>query len=516
MKAISPLAFLPFLAFLAFFALNASLGCATPSATATATATTTTTPATRLVHLWREGRDGARPRCLETASGLNVFLRWNDADRYARTVEATRDDRSCASWRTVVRERQQGWVVIHDDDRTIFGTPLSAELVADLAAIRDGANVVDGATVDQVATDIIARGGFTLEDNIALTDRYGHGFVGSVYQKTVFAERKNAWAFEVLERDMARTVALGEAAALQEMQAKSQNLVVMVSMGAGWSHIVDEHTVPYVKDFIETVKSIGVEVDVLERDTFGDVEENAVHLQKKVEAYLDAGKDLVLFGLCKGTPELFAAAARATASSLDEAGAQTRRSAGRGRVVGAINMSGMMSGLVFGDWLAPYETPLALSGAVLSAVPLRSAREVGSYMKMVPQLTTPRIEAFTKTFVTKLPKDAVYIDVVGVVPDDGLLKRDIGAMGPFINTDRERDLAKASNDGFLRYPGNELPRGVAVRHYVVVMSGSHMLFDGAFGPWSMESLDNQRALFRAAVRFVVDAPLPPAALTAGR
>jgi hypothetical protein len=495
-------------------ALLASIACATPSSVEATTAKTAAR--TGLRHVWREARDGARPRCLVIESGLHVFLRWNDADRYARTIEATRDERSCADWRTVVREREQGWVVVEDDDRAIFGTPLGPDLVADLAAIRDGANVTDGATVDEVAAAIAARGGFTLEDNIALTDRYGHGFVGAVYQRTVFAEPKNAWAFQVLERDMARTVALGEAAALQEMKAKSPNLVVMVSMGAGWGHVVDEHTVPYVRDFITTVKSIGVDVDVLERDIFGDVEENAARLQQKVEQYLDSGKDVVLFGLCKGSPELFAAAARATASSLDEAGAQTRRKAGRGRVVGAINMSGMMTGLVFGDWLAPYESLLAISGAVFAALPLRTTREVGSYMKMVPQLTTPRIEAFAKTFVTKLPKDAVYIDVVGVVPDDGLLKRDIGAMGPFINTDRARDLAKASNDGFLRYPGNELPRDVAVRHYVVVMTGSHMLFDGAFGPWSMESLDNQRALFRAAVRFVVDAPLPPAGTLAGR
>lgn len=466
-------------------------------------------PLTRVLHVLREGRDGARPRCFEVESGLNIFFRWDDADRYARTIEATRDARSCFDWRGVVRERQQGWVKVSDDDRSVFGSSFGNDIAADFAAIRDGANVVDGASVDDVFKDVMARGGFTADENARLTARYGHGFVGAVYQKSVFAEPKNAWAFDVLERDMSRTVALGDAAARQEMQAKSKNLVVMVSMGLGWDETVDEHTVGYVKDFIETVKSIGVEVDVLERQTFGTVEENTTILQKKVDAYLEAGKDVVLFGLCKGSPELFAAAARATASSLDEHGAQTKRKAGRGRVVGAINMSGMLSGILFGDWVAPYETPLAIGGAVLAAIPLRDTQEIGAYMKILPQLSTPRVAAFKQSFVAQLPKDAVYIDVVGVVPDDGLLKKDIGAMGPFINTDRARDLAKASNDGFVRYPGNELPKDVAVRHYVVVMSGSHMLFDGAFGRWSMESLDNQRALFRAAVRFVVDAPLPP-------
>ncbi len=484
----------------------------------------------------REGRDGLRPRCLALDAPLNLFFRWNEADRYARTVEATRDPRPCSAWRAVIAERREGWVPVpihhtRDDARddvtavvNVLGVALPDDVVLELEQVRGGARQMRarGVGVDEV----LARQTLplTLADNADLTERYGHGFAGAVYARAVHNEANNAWAFARLEEDMTRMLGAGEAQALQEMKARD-NVVVLVSMGLGWDETVDEHTVGYVKAFVETVQSIGVPVEVLERNTWGGLAENAALLQKTVERHLAAGKDVVLLGLCKGVPELLAGAVAAVAPTLDDARAQTRRAADRGRVVGVINMSGMLSGILFGDWVAPFATPLAAGGAVLGAIPLRTVQETGHYMAVLPQLSTSKVERFTAAFLPGLPSDAVYIDVVGVVPGDGLLVEDIGAMGPFIEADRRRDLAKAANDGFVRYPGNELPRTVpgrgagkadaveplAARHYTVVMSGSHMLFDGAFGPWSMASLDNQRALFRATVNFVVDAPAPPAA-----
>ncbi len=447
--------------------------------------------------------DHERPRCLVGAGvRSNLFFRWNDADRYARTMEVRRDRRPCSAWRAVVRE-PAGWTALPMGATHALGRPLPVRLGDELEQVRRGANELRAADLDE---ESVLDGPFTVDANQGLTARFGHGFTGEVYARSITSQPQNQGAHAFLERSMRAQLAVDEAVANAAMQRIGKGVVVLVSMGYGWDETVDEDTVGYVKDFIQTVQALGADVEVMERNTYGGLAENAALLAPKVRAHLAAGKDVILFGLCKGSPELYAATASVLAPYLDAERTQARRPAGWGQVRGVLNMSGMMSGILFSDQLGGYGWALELLGGAMTWLPGRELQANGRYLAILPSLTSEKVAAFKATFEDGLPSDAVYLDVVGVVPEDGILKDDIGAMQPLIEMDRDGDVAKAANDGFIVYPGNQMKPGLSRHQYAVVMSGSHMLFDGGFGGLPMSDLRNERALFRAAIQLVLAPP----------
>ena len=453
-------------------------------------------------------REAGLPRALEVPGGANVFFRWKERDRYHRVVEATRKARPVSAWREVVKGWST-WTVVAPEANDVTGVQLPAELQPELDQIRRGANALVAhrmTAAEWLRSSPLAE--FTEAINTELTARYGHGFVGEIYAAHLESRRENQAARAELDRIFQRDLAAGESASFAALQQESAGVVMLVSMGLGWDREITKSTKDYVRDFLETVQALGIETHVLDRKSMGTMDENIPLLKAQVEARLAAGKDVILFSLCKGALELMAAAAAAVGDHLDAQRTQTGRPAGSGRILGVLNLSAMLSGIVLADKV-PTKTVL---GTLLSHFPFAPAlRDLGRYMLFLPHVSTPKVHAVKEQFLPRLPSDALYVDAVGVVPGNGLLTKDIGAMKPFIDYDRKNNLAKAANDGFVIYPGNELPRGIAEQHVAVVVSGSHMLFDGAFGAHSLEVRANKVALMRSLVRFVLEAKRPTAA-----
>src|SRR5581483_5168107 len=110
------------------------------------------------------------------------------------------------------------------------------------------------------------------------TKKYGHGLTGALYAKSLAERPGNQQARDEIVRIVDDELAEGDAVANADIAAKTKNVVVLVSMGFGWDNKIDEHTVSYVKDFLETVRALGAEVDVMDRDPFGSLEGNTALL----------------------------------------------------------------------------------------------------------------------------------------------------------------------------------------------------------------------------------------------
>ncbi|HEY4221647.1 MAG TPA: sterol desaturase family protein, partial [Myxococcota bacterium] len=206
---------------------------------------------------------GALPHCVVASDGRAVTFAWDQADRYQRTISARVDDR-CDGGGARYDFPRGG----HD----IFGIALPDDVVDALEQARMGADELRPA---RVSAEALSQTAYSLPENQWLTQRYGHGFAASVYAAWLQAQPDNQRARRELERLVDGVLAQSDDSAVLELKKRAPNVVVLVSMGFGWDPDVDENTKDYVKAFLESVRTLGIPVDVLHHATWGGLEENA-------------------------------------------------------------------------------------------------------------------------------------------------------------------------------------------------------------------------------------------------
>ncbi|MFL5812228.1 MAG: hypothetical protein ACJ763_01515 [Bdellovibrionia bacterium] len=428
--------------------------------------------------------EGGMPRCVSTGN-KTVLYQWNLKDSYARKIHSSAIPMSCERWMEGIGAPQQTLRWGND-----------SEILQRLEQVKQGGNVYheepDGATY--LAHHPIRE--FTLETNRELSKRYGKGFAGEVYQAWIESQPANA-AFR------ARYLKTLSSIHSARPSKRERGLRALVVMGLGWDQDIKASTPDYVKNFVTEIQQTGIETTILRRPPLGTYEENVALLVPQIETQLRAGGDIILFGLCKGSTEMLAATSQVLSSYLDSERTQKSRPAGYGRIVAVINLSGMFRGTFFSEFAGSLHGTRTL-GRILRKMPIPKLEEAGEYERALPSISVEHLSQVRSQFITGLPSDAVYLEVVGVVPGNGLIANDAATMRTFQNLDRALHLSVGANDGFIEYPGNTLPNDVSPYHSVIVFNGTHMLTDGTVGSFDLSDRKTRVNAYQALYQTVLE------------
>lgn len=457
-----------------------------------------------LVYFERDDHD--RPRCLVyPGKKQNLFFKWKGSDHYSREIYAKRSSRECSEWRNVADDFT-GWELFPKNTTQFQGLEITDKLRERMHTIRSGGR--DFMPSFWSANDYLGLNPireFTREKNIELTQAYGHGFAGQIYREWLLSQSKNAQMRDHLVEELKTHLKLGNQKSIQHLKARASNTVLLVSMGLNWSDEVTEKTPDYVLSFLNSMKAIGgIETKILKRPALGLLHDNIRILKPQIEAELASGKDVILFGLCKGAPEMLSAASDILKPFMDENNAQNKTPAGRGKLLGSIHFSPMFSGIYWADFASRIPGLETLGEWLTHLHLIPSVKEFAEWVKPLKTMDTKTVETLKAQFVKSLPSDATYFTAVGIIPGDGLLgEQDTTAMNPFINANRKYNFAKGANDGFIEYPGLTLPDSISEKSYVIPMHGSHMLSDGGFESYSLKKQENKLSLYRAIIELIL-------------
>jgi hypothetical protein len=103
-----------------------------------------------------------------------------------------------------------------------------------------------------------------------------------------------------------------------------------------------------------------------------------------------------------------------------------------------------------------------------------------------------------------LPRDVLYLNVVGARGDDGL------ASDPAVSTVQNKLIRKqlsgyGANDGYIEYPGTMFPEDWAPHVVTAVVDGSHALIDGTLGgAWRLNVESDSRRVAVALLGALID------------
>jgi hypothetical protein len=375
---------------------------------------------------------------------------------------------------------------------------LSDDVLARLEQVRNGGNFYHPEPDAKSFLRSHPIQNFTLETNRTLARLFGKGFAGEVYQAWVESQGKNARFrkryLSLLNEFEGQSVS--NDASKKAVAAKLKGLHALVSMGLGWEEEISPSMPGYVRNFVTEIQETGVRTTILHRNALGTTEENIEMLIPQIEERLRAGEDVILFGLCKGSTEMLSAAAKILSPYLDSHRTQRNRPRGYGRVVAIIDLSAMIRGTFFADFVGSIKASRFV-GKLLRELPMDGAKEAGGYETALRSITVKHLDEVRDEFLPGLPSDAFYVDVAGVVPGNGLIANDTATMRTFQEIDRFEHLAVGANDGFIEYPGNILPESVSPNHVTLIFNGTHMLTDGKVGSFDLSDRTTRLSAYRA-------------------
>ena len=452
-----------------------------------------------------ERGDYDRPRCLVVPGGeKNLFFKWKESDHYSREILAKVSSSDCENWKWI-KETKLGWKPLSDTATTFEGIEITDQLKERLFTIRQGGrDFVPSywSAKDYLQFNPIKE--YTRATNIELTQKFGHGFSGAIYREWLLSQANNRSIRDQLVRDMKMHLGLGNKKSIEHLRSKMKNTVILVSMGLNWGDTINEKTPNYVIEFFDQMKSLGMQTKILKRNPLGLLHDNIRELEPQVLSEIKSGKDVILFGLCKGAPEIMAATANVLKPYLDSNRKQTKLPEGYGHIAGVMHFSPMFSGIYWADFANQIPGLESLGSVLASQHLIPSVQEFAEWIKPLKTMDTKTVEPLVQQFTREMPSDITYFSAIGVIPGNGLIgANDTTAMNPFIEGNRKFNIAHGANDGFIQYPGLELPQTISENLIQIPMQGSHMLGDGKFEGFNLKKKENVLSLYRSILEIVV-------------
>lgn len=423
------------------------------------------------------------PNCFDKFSqGRSLIFSWNPGSSN-RMIEAALSPYDCRQHNRKGRPAElnhfvQKVEVVNFVSGEVFGQKLSRTQLDILTQIRYGARFL---RQDLKAVDFIRR--YQIQDynfqlNRELTALYGPGFSGEVYQAVVEAKSENIQAQQVFMSFYEQALKDQDAAALH-LARRGAGIHVLSSVGLGWGsdpQKFDAKTPPWVSDFAREFTTTGMETTLLQREAVAPIRSNVEQIKPQIRQALLTHPRLFLTGLCKGVTEMLLAWAEVE----DEWTRSGGRPANAGRIVGVLNMSGMNHGVYFADELDENFFAPALKW-LIENVPL-AGRERQGYPKALETMTTAEVKKFSDFYFPRIDHQIPYLNLVGIIKKGGKLEDNNALMNTFFSLNQSLGILPAAHDGFIEYPGNEVPKIYAPHSATLAIESSHMLSDGtAYG-----------------------------------
>ncbi len=415
------------------------------------------------------------PRCVENFEGKNLFLKWNRG-RVTRTIRYKISKQPC-SIRPV---GMHGWRAVDENIKS----KLSEELVFELSQIEKSANLL---REEKTAAEFIDARNiqvYTRELNRELTPKYGPIFSTEVFKELL--ERKSGNK-EFREYVLAKLRKPGITD--KPFADKKDKITLVVSFGLGWS---DEYGIAspyYIRDFLGDIESLGVEVVYLKKNPFGMIKNNVRKIIPQLEDVLKRDKKIILLSLCKGTPEILSAVSEIRDQEM------------RKKIIGHVNLSGMLSGTFFADIAMSVLLPKLLS-PFLKILPVKSLQDAG---RMAGSASYMKSEVITETLnetTGRLPEGILTVNITGAPMSDRVMKNG-SPMAAVLKYNYWQKFLVSANDGFIELPHTLIPDELASRQVSLMLDSSHMLSDGYIEEFSLKDREPRRKLYQSIVAFIL-------------
>ncbi len=416
------------------------------------------------------------PRCVEDFSeGKNLFFKWNRG-RVTRTIRYKISHTSCS----VRIAGMHGWKILDQN----LKSKLPDDLNFELQQIEKSANVL---RAEKTAAEYIDANNiqtYTRELNRELTPKYGPIFSTEVFKELL--ERKSGNKdFRAYVLSALRTPGITD----KPFADKKDKLTLVVSFGLGWS---DEYGIAapyYIKDFLADIESLGVEVVYLKKNPFGMIKNNVRRIIPQLEDVLKKDKNVILLSLCKGTPEILSAVSAIQDESL------------RKKIIGHVNLSGMLSGTFFADIAMSVLVPKLLS-PFLRILPVKSLQDAGRMAGSASYMKSSVITETLNEVTNRIPEGVLTINITGA-PMSGRVMKNGSPMAAVLKYNYWQKFLVSANDGFIELPHTLIPDDLSSRQVSLMLDSSHMLSDGYLEEFELRDRDTRRKLYQSIVAFIL-------------
>jgi hypothetical protein len=333
--------------------------------------------------------------------------------------------------------------------------------------------------------------------NLSVSKSFGPQMASAAFDYEIMQNSDNA---------LARQAALdGVARQLRDRAwspLKKQNITIVVNTGLSWDDKMESNTPLYVHEFVLDMRALGVPVVFLQKDPYGTIWDNALSIQPQLEKVLQQGRDIFIITLCKGTPEMMLALTRAQTSYVARSRTQEHRPKGTAKVIGYLNMSGMMSGTFLADSLSESKT-LKYLGNRMRKWENSIVGEYGKTTLSLPYMTSDEISDVLSITASLMPKDVSYMNIVGNPVDRAFLERG-SIIGPFFKLNDYFNFYSGAHDGYLDVTQIAFPKSVSENQVTITFNASHLLTDGFFGPFDLMQPFARQAIYRSLINVTLD------------
>lgn len=424
------------------------------------------------------------PRCVDNYNATknnsyNIFFRWKDRN-IDRVVEATFSTESCSNYKRVLKDSELIW-----EKAEVLRPFIPLSIFSELKQIEQKTNILRS---ELLASDYLKKHPieeYTVETNRNISKQYGQLFSAQIFKEWIESKKEN----NELRAGILSDLRSHKSPVERPFADLSEKVKIVVSFGLGWEEKYNRTTPSYITNFLRDIKSLGLPVLFLKNNPFGKVSDNIEKIIPSLEAEIDSGKDLILISLCKGTPELLAAEADLAKNNK------------RGKILGHVNLSGMLGGAIFSD----FAKEIILPKIVAPFLKLIPSDQIRDSAKMVDALEYMKSSVIEKTLIHSAPdldKDIFYINITGA-PMTNEVFHGNSPMKPILQYNIRNTFVNSANDGFLEMPNTLIPAYISQNQASLVLDSSHLLTDGRLEEFKIEQESNRRILYYSVIKTIL-------------
>lgn len=426
------------------------------------------------------------PRCVENYIqskniSYNLFFRWKERN-IDRIVEvAFIANEACSNYKKVLTNQEVVWDSLENLQRYIPKT-----IFSELKQVEQKTNELrlDLEAVEYLKNNPIEE--YTVKTNRSLSKRFGQLFSAQVFKAWIESKKENSELKASVLKDLRSLKSPLE----KPFAHLSDKVKLVVSFGLGWEEKYNRTTPFYITNFLNDIKSLGLPVLFLKKNPFGKVSDNIAKIIPSLESELDSGKDLILISLCKGTPELLGAEAELAKNNK------------LGKILGHVNLSGMLGGAIFSDFAKEIIFPKIVA-PLLKLIPSDQVRDSAKMVDAIEYMKTSVIEHTLSQATPHLDKDIFYINITGA-PMTNAVFYGKSPMKPILNYNLKSAFVNSANDGFLEMPSTLIPTSISKNQASLILDSSHLLTDGTLEEFKIESESNRRILYYSVVKTILE------------
>lgn len=421
-----------------------------------------------------------------------VTFEWNNGnDMYQRDMKAYPVGNSYSDCFTRPNpiERYRG-VPVSYNTTTLFGKAVPPYLRKTFGQIKTGGTVYRKETnaKDFLTNNPISQWDVSL--NESLTKKYGVGFTSMLYKEFVKSQPANA----NFSNDISNY--LNNSQNIKDLRARSGNITYVLVPGLGNDiTVAAKGNDVGMKEILDDLNALGLATRAVRTDKFASNLENNVQLiEATLRDVLSKGSDVVIVANSRGVPEALTALSRIKNGLSD--------GAFPGRVLGFMNMAGLVYGSFLGDWASSNPYVLAAMFAADGWLLKKIAPIVSMRIKAALALSTFNIATYTREFERRLPQDTVYLNLVGTLSGNGLSSD--GMLSKMQWIARTYVPHFGANDGYIEYPNTTISKKMASKNYTEVFDSDHLLWTGKYEGTPLLNNVNRRKVIASLLNTMLD------------